>query len=197
MRTKLMTSALALTLMAPGLALAQAAGSDPAQTETPPEMMAPAPGTAEGAAGTTGTMGTGVADDGGSATTPPATTAEEGAAPGEPTVGTTAAAEERGWWSGRRGDEIVGQSLYGSDGEEIGEINNVVLSAAGGDPAAVVGVGGFLGIGERNVTIPLSDIDMGAEDRLTTSMTKDQISELQAYEEGDAWTPLGADQTID
>lgn len=197
MRTKLMTSALALTLMAPGLALAQAAGSDAAQTETPPEMMAPAPGTAEGAAGTTGTMGTGVADDGGSATTPPATTAEEGAAPGKPTVGTTAAAEERGWWSGRRGDEIVGQSLYGSDGEEIGEINNVVLSAAGGDPAAVVGVGGFLGIGERNVTIPLSDIDMGAEDRLTTSMTKDQISELQAYEEGDAWTPLGADQTID
>jgi hypothetical protein len=158
--------------------------------------MAPAPGTTEGAAGTTGTMGAGGSDSGGAATTPPAATAEEGAAPGETTMGTTATAEERGWWAGRRGDEIVGQSLYGSDGEEIGSIDNVVLSAAGGDPAAVVGVGGFLGIGERNVTIPLGDIDMGAKDRLTTSMTKDQIGPLEAYEEGDAWAPLGAGQAI-
>jgi hypothetical protein len=197
MRTKLMTTALALTLAAPGLALTQTTGTEPAPTQTPPEMMAPAPDiTNEGAAGTSGTMGAGAAD-GGSTMSPPATRAEEGAAPGDATVGATAAAEERGWWSGRRGDEIVGQTLYGSDGTEIGSIDNVVLSAAGGDPAAVVGVGGFLGIGERNVTIPLSDIDMGAEDRLTTAMTRDQIGALEAYEEGDTWTPVGADRTFD
>ena len=47
---------------------------------------------------------------------------------------------------GMRGNEIVGQNVYGANGEEIGEVDNVVIRSGGsGSPAVIVGVGGFLG----------------------------------------------------
>src|SRR3712207_3932480 len=87
---------------------------------------------------------------------------------------TAATPAEQQWYSGMRGEEMIGQTLYGTDGEEIGEIDNVVMSQGGSTPEALVGVGGFLGIGERNVAIPLNQIQMQG-DRLTTAMTKEAI----------------------
>ena len=112
--------------------------------------------------------------------TPAATTA--------PTVQTApAGTASTAWYTGKRGDEIVGQDLYTADGTEIGEIDNVVISKDGKQAAAVLGVGGFLGLGEREVAIPLDEISMGAEDRLTTSMTKESIGALQPYADGGEW----------
>jgi sporulation protein YlmC with PRC-barrel domain len=95
----------------------------------------------------------------------------------------------------RRGEEIAGKTLYGTSGEEIGEIDDVVLSREDRQLAAVVGVGGFLGIGERKVTIPLDQLQIGAEDRLTTSMTKESIGALQSHEES-GYQPMERNRTI-
>ncbi|HEX6010378.1 MAG TPA: PRC-barrel domain-containing protein [Geminicoccaceae bacterium] len=80
------------------------------------------------------------------------------------------------------GDKIVGQTLYGTDGEEIGEIENVVMRQDGSNPEALVGVAGFLSIGERDVAISLNEIQMQG-DRLTTGMTKAAIGGMQPYDE--------------
>ena len=93
------------------------------------------------------------------------------------------------------GDEIIGQTLYGTDGQEIGEIENVVARQGGSNPEALVGAGGFLGIGERSVAIPLDQIQMQG-DRLTTGMTKAAIGGMQPYDESgyqewDRTRPLG------
>ena len=111
-----------------------------------------------------------------------------------PSTGAAAGAGEQ-WYSGMGGDEIVGQTLYSSDGQEIGEIENVVMRQGGSDPEALVGVGGFLGIGERSVTIPLDQIQK-QDDRLTTSMTKESLGAMQpydksAYQEWDSSRMLG------
>lgn len=98
-----------------------------------------------------------------------------------------AGAASTAWYAGKRGDEIVGQDLYTADGTEIGEIDNVVISKDGKQAAAVLGVGGFLGLGERDVAIPLDQISMGADDRLTTTMSKERIGALQPYAEGGEW----------
>lgn len=82
-----------------------------------------------------------------------------------------------------RGEQVIGQTLYGAQGEEIGEIQDVVVSQDGSKPEFVVGVGGFLGIGERNVTVPIDQVQLQG-DRLTTSMTRESIEGLQPYEEG-------------
>lgn len=94
-----------------------------------------------------------------------------------------------------RGEEIVGKTLYGTTGEGIGEIDDVVLSREGRKPAAVVGVGGFLGIGEHKVTIPLDQIQIGTEDRLTTGMTRGNIVELQPYAES-GYEPMDRNRAI-
>jgi sporulation protein YlmC with PRC-barrel domain len=125
----------------------------------------------------------------------PGTEQAEGAMqPGEQPA-TAAAATEPMWYSDMRGEEIIGQTLYGSNGEEIGEIDNVVMSQGGSTPEVLVGVGGFLGIGERDVAIPLNEIQMQG-DRLTTAMTKDEIGGMEPYDESgyqewDRTRPLG------
>jgi hypothetical protein len=106
----------------------------------------------------------------------------------------TTASDQGSWFSTRSRDKIVGQNLYDANGSEIGEIDNVVMAQGGTTPEAVVGVGGFLGIGERDVTIPLSQIQMQG-DRLTTSMTKDQIGGLQAYNKGAGWQDWNGSST--
>ncbi|MCI4662404.1 MAG: PRC-barrel domain-containing protein [Neomegalonema sp.] len=57
----------------------------------------------------------------------------------------------------------IGQPVYNGatqDAEMIGDINNIVLSADGQVESIVVGVGGFLGMGEKNVALPLEGITL-------------------------------------
>ncbi|HEX6011519.1 MAG TPA: PRC-barrel domain-containing protein, partial [Geminicoccaceae bacterium] len=124
----------------------------------------------------------------GAMTTTPNDASDDAIGTRGPTVGTgdvatgTAAGAGEQWYSGMGGDEIVGPTLYSSDGQEIGEIENVVMRQGGSNPEALVGVGGFLGIGERSVTIPLDQIQK-QDDRLTTSMSKESLGAMQAYDE--------------
>jgi hypothetical protein len=44
------------------------------------------------------------------------------------------------------------------DWDDIGEINNLIVSRDGSVKAVVVGVGGFLGMGEKNVALKMSEL---------------------------------------
>ncbi|MDB5643325.1 MAG: photosystem reaction center subunit [Hyphomicrobiales bacterium] len=52
-----------------------------------------------------------------------------------------------------RGSKLVGVDVFGSDDSKIGDINEVIMDQNGQAKAIVIGVGGFLGIGEKNVAI--------------------------------------------
>jgi sporulation protein YlmC with PRC-barrel domain len=93
-----------------------------------------------------------------------------------------------GTWGETTGGDLVGQTVYGINGEEIGEIQDVVTRQGTTSPEALVGVGGFLGIGERNVAIPLSQIRKDG-DRLVTTHSKESLGAMQAYEQSgySAW----------
>lgn len=57
--------------------------------------------------------------------------------------------------------EIIGQQVYSSDAadaEHIGDVNDLVVGPAGEVAAVVIGVGGFLGIGEKNVAVNFSEL---------------------------------------
>jgi sporulation protein YlmC with PRC-barrel domain len=165
MRTTLTTTALALALLAAGAAGGRAQDAGGAST-----------GSDDDKGGTTGTM-----------TTTPNDASDDAVGTREGTMtgtdgATTGRLGEDDPLYGMRGEQIIGKTLYGANGEEIGEVDNVVM-AQGGGPEAVVGVGGFLGVGERDITIPLAQIRMDG-DRLTTSMTKESIGAVQPYERG-------------
>jgi sporulation protein YlmC with PRC-barrel domain len=57
-----------------------------------------------------------------------------------------------------RGSRLMGTDIYGSDNQKIGDVDDVILDRQGKIQAVVVGVGGFLGIGEKNVAIPFDRV---------------------------------------
>ncbi len=74
----------------------------------------------------------------------------------------------------------IGQSVYNGNNESIGNVNDLILKKDGGIVAAVVGVGGFLGIGEKNVAVPMEKITIAQNTqdgtvKLTTAETVDSL----------------------
>jgi hypothetical protein len=60
------------------------------------------------------------------------------------------------------GTRLIGQPVYsstGEDAEEIGKISDIVFNDRGEIVAAVIGVGGFLGIGEKSVAVDFLSLD--------------------------------------
>ena len=73
----------------------------------------------------------------------------------------------------------IGQSVYNSADESIGTINDLIMEKDGGVAAAVIGVGGFLGIGEKWVAVPFNNISVNqtqdADVKLTTTETAESL----------------------
>jgi sporulation protein YlmC with PRC-barrel domain len=55
--------------------------------------------------------------------------------------------------------DVVGQSVIGPNGKSIGEVQYLVIGKDGRVEAAVIGVGGFLGLGEKHVAVPYDAIN--------------------------------------
>lgn len=86
--------------------------------------------------------------------------------------------------------DVIGSNVYsgpGDDAQTIGTVNDLVLTKAGEIPAAIVGVGGFLGIGEKNIGVPYRKLtvqsDDNAEPRLIMAATKDQLTAAPAFDD--------------
>ena len=57
-----------------------------------------------------------------------------------------------------RASKIVGLSVYNDNNESLGSINDLLMDKSGNIKAVVLGVGGFLGVGEHLVAVPLDKI---------------------------------------
>jgi sporulation protein YlmC with PRC-barrel domain len=76
--------------------------------------------------------------------------------------------------------ELEDMRIFGANGEEIGEIDDVLGDAAGQPSAVTLEVGGFLGMGEREVVIGLDEIEVDGL-RLTLNRTREQIEALPEW----------------
>lgn len=59
---------------------------------------------------------------------------------------------------------IIGKPAVNSQDESIGDVNDLVTDRSGKILAALIGVGGFLGIGEKNVGVPFDALDFRTVD---------------------------------
>ena len=57
-----------------------------------------------------------------------------------------------------RASKLVGVDVYGPNKEKVGDINEVLIDRNGKAEAIVIGVGGFLGIGEKDVAVPFDQV---------------------------------------
>lgn len=62
-----------------------------------------------------------------------------------------------------RSSKLVGLNVYNSANEKVGDINDLIIDAKGAVTHAIVGVGGFLGIGEKNVAVEFSSLKMARD----------------------------------
>lgn len=91
--------------------------------------------------------------------------------PGAPaTMNQTMNQTTTGQW---RASKLIGVNVYNQQNEKLGEINELILSPNGQIAGAVIGVGGFLGMGERDVMVPLNQLRFANEGSATTGSARD------------------------
>lgn len=90
--------------------------------------------------------------------------------------------------NGMEASDLIGTSLRTSGDEEVGEIGDLVIDQDGKVVAVVVSVGGFLGMGEKDVAIGWNELKMASDpdDRdLRIDMTRDDLQSAPSFETQD------------
>jgi sporulation protein YlmC with PRC-barrel domain len=83
-----------------------------------------------------------------------------------------------------RTSQIVGAKVYNNANDNIGSVEDIILKADGSMDEVVLSVGGFLGIGDKYVAVPYSDLKIGRDGRslkVTTDATKESLKALPDY----------------
>ncbi|WP_425038131.1 PRC-barrel domain-containing protein [Primorskyibacter sp. S187A] len=84
-------------------------------------------------------------------------------------------------------EEITGMPLYDTADNWIGEVDDVIVTEAGEISGAVLGVGGFLGIGEKDVLVSFDSLKIKADEdgddrRVYVDVSKEQLEAMPSYD---------------
>jgi len=117
--------------------------------------------------------------------------------PGSPTSSSPApAAQSRGsgkanFVTAQKPDQWLaskfkGTDVVGSDNQKIGDVSDILFDKTGKVEAFVVSVGGFLGVGSKEVALAPSSFDVipgqnGSADKLKLATTKDELQKAQNF----------------
>jgi len=82
--------------------------------------------------------------------------------------------------------KFKGTDVMGSDNQKIGDVSDILFDKNGKVEAFVISVGGFLGVGSKEVALAPSSFDVvpgqnGSADKLKLAATKDQLKDAQNF----------------
>jgi sporulation protein YlmC with PRC-barrel domain len=78
--------------------------------------------------------------------------------------------------------KLIGRNIKNADDETIGEIKSIYINKDGRVDSVMVGVGGFLGMGDREVRIAWSDLKITDNgEKVMVNMTKDELKAKPEY----------------
>ncbi|MCP9229577.1 PRC-barrel domain-containing protein [Mesorhizobium sp. LMG 17147] len=85
-----------------------------------------------------------------------------------------------------RAEDLVGTTVYGANDVNVGEIGDIVLGADKKVDAVIIDVGGFLGVGEKEVAVGMDNLkfmtDKNGKRYLYTNFTKEQLEAQAPYD---------------
>lgn len=86
-----------------------------------------------------------------------------------------------------RGTNLMGADVMSAANEDIGDVNDVLFDMQGQGVAIVVGVGGFLGIGEKNVAVPFERLTVSRDDEgddivISLDTTRDELNAAPEFQ---------------
>jgi PRC-barrel domain len=135
------------------------------------------------------------------ASSPPAANPPSAAAPLKDAKFVAAQGADQWVFSKFRGTDVIGP-----DNAHVGDVTDLLFDKSGKVIAAIVGVGGFLGIGEKNVAIDMSAFEVVRPDpnsvtvsrsddpsniKLKVSWTKDQLKQAPDFQYFKATATVG------
>lgn len=87
--------------------------------------------------------------------------------------------------SGLLASNIIGTTVYSQDNQSIGDINDIILSQEGQPSQVIVGVGGFLGIGEKDVVLDMSKLQIAATEdgnvKIVAQTSQEELQNMPAF----------------
>jgi sporulation protein YlmC with PRC-barrel domain len=83
-------------------------------------------------------------------------------------------------WSAKK--QILGKLVYNEQDEKVGQVDDIIVAPDKAISYAILGVGGFLGLGERSVAIPFTQLKAGDGKYVLRGATKDALKALPAFE---------------
>ena len=81
-----------------------------------------------------------------------------------------------------RASKLIGASVYDPNDQKIGAVDELVLNPDGKVADVVIGVGGFLGAGEKRVAVPMADLKRGKNDHFVLAATKDSLKQMGNFD---------------
>ena len=83
-------------------------------------------------------------------------------------------------WSAKK--QILGKLVYNEQDEKVGQVDDIIVAPDKAISYAILGVGGFLGLGERNVVIPFTQLKADDGKFILRGATKDALKALPAFD---------------
>ena len=83
--------------------------------------------------------------------------------------------------SGYRASKIIGATIINDANEKIGSVDDFIVSRSDRVPYAIVSVGGFLGIGDKLVAVPMGSLQLSMDKTVLPGATKDMLKALPAF----------------
>ena len=95
-------------------------------------------------------------------------------------VSTTELREVAMGWSAKK--QILGKGVYNNIGEKVGDINDLIVTPDKAVSYAIVGVGGFLGVGEHEIAVPVGQLKQLEGKIVLPGATKDALKAAPKFE---------------
>jgi sporulation protein YlmC with PRC-barrel domain len=83
-------------------------------------------------------------------------------------------------WSAKKA--ILGKAVYNDKNEKIGTIDDLIITPDRSVSYAIIGAGGFLGIGKHDVAIPVSQLKLEKDKFILPGATKEALKAMPKFE---------------
>jgi sporulation protein YlmC with PRC-barrel domain len=95
-------------------------------------------------------------------------------------VSTTELREVAMGWSAKK--QILGENVYNNIGEKVGEINDLIVTPNKALSYAIVGIGGFLGVAEHEIAVPVGQLKQQEGKIVLPGATKEALKAAPKFE---------------
>ena len=84
-------------------------------------------------------------------------------------------------WSAKR--QVLGKTVFNDGGDRIGKVDDIIVAPDKAVSYAIIGAGGFLGVGRHDVAIPVSQIKQQSDGKfILAGATKDAVKAMPPFE---------------